>query len=842
MRFVYPGVALVALSIVVLEVAFTRVFAILMWHHLSYLVISLAMLGLGAAGSVIAVRRHDPDRSRLLATLSRSAFLFSATAVVALLIVRRMPLDTLLLWREPGQLVWLGLVCAVMVVPFFFAGLVIGLALSRMGEAIGRLYFFDLVGSAVGAWLSVALLASVGSGATIVLAASAAGVGSALFAIAGPRPALLRAAPGAAIALLLAVGVAWGVPGLGEGPWRLPIPFAPGKEMALAAARSEITRLYSATAEVEVSAPSPIPAIAGGDFGLLDRTQPRGRLVAQDGTAPTALYEGASDLARFPFLDDAQTAASYVALRARNGADPEVLVIGVGGGLDVMIALAHGARRVVAAEINSAMVELVTERAPEYIGGLFTSGAHPLADRIELVNREGRAFARSQPPQSFDMIQLAGVDSFTALSTGAYTLAESYLYTVEAVKDFYGLLRDDGYLTFSRFMMPPPKRPRETLRLANIAVKALAELGVEAPERHVLVLQGAKWAATIVKRGAFEPREVDAVRHFAAREGFSGIVFDPRPEAAPPEPLPRPKRSRPPVPQSTVDAFDTLLRGAPAEQAAFVAGYEYDVTPATDDRPFFFNYYRYDALFRRLIERDTEGPQHRYVPDLPIGHLVLTASLVQVGLLAALLIGIPFAWIARRTGARPRGGGAVLAYFAALGLGFMFIEIALMQKLVLFLGHPTYAVTVVLATLLSAAGLGALFSERLVASSRRTLARVGGAGAVALVLAIVIVGQALPRLLDLPFAARVLVTVATIGPLGFVLGMPFPIGMRIVAARQPALAPWAWSINAYLSVVASTLCIVLAMATGFAAVLWLAGTIYTVGLVAMGMWIGRGGA
>jgi hypothetical protein len=203
-----------------------------------------------------------------------------------------------------------------------------------------------------------------------------------------------------------------------------------------------------------------------------------------------------------------------------------VLVIGVGGGIDVMIALAHDAVSVTAVEINRAMIDMVADHFDVYLGGLFHRGAHPLAHRIDLVHGEGRAFVR-QSPERYDVIQLSGVDSFTALNTGAYTLSESYLYTTEAIRDFYEHLADEGYINFSRFIMKPPKKPRDTLRLAHVAYVALQEMGIDDPASHIAVFQGFDWASTLIKRGRFTRAELDALEAFARLEGFLGLVFDP---------------------------------------------------------------------------------------------------------------------------------------------------------------------------------------------------------------------------------------------------------------------------------------------------------------------------
>jgi hypothetical protein len=903
------GIFLLAGSVLLLEIALTRVFAIMLWHHLAYMVIAIAMLGFGAAASLLTWRGTRPQPGIPAQALTILAIGFGVTVLLSLFLAARIPVDTLAIWKELPNLLNLGLLYAVVFVPFLLAGGAIGLALSRLAAYVNRLYFFDLLGSAVGGAGSLWLLGHFGASATVGVAASLGLLSGACFAAAGDR-ALRRFAvlPGA-LALAVAAASTGALERVGMPQLAIEIPYAAGKEFARLVGPGQSIRLYSPTAEVEVGPSIRQTAMIGGDFGSADDRKVTARLVGQDGTAPTMLFENASDLGAFPFLDDSQTGAVYVARAAAGGKAPDVLVIGVGGGVDVMIALAHGAGSVTAVEVNSGMIEMVTRRFDDYLGGLFRPGAHPLSDRIRLVHGEGRSFVRSGS-ERWDVIQLSGVDSFTALNTGAYTLSESYLYTAEAVTDLYARLNEGGVLSFSRFIMKHPRKPRETLRLAHIAATALRQLRVEDPAAQIVVFQGLGWASTLVKRGAFTERELAALRIFARREGFWGLVFDPLHSLGSPfEPSPRyDARAREGTERSLASAsipgldgaavqtedvhrayrllrqgrrdeseaaleaavagaspdlrsaanrqaaklvtmqadrsaeadvgfhqtradFSTLLRGSERERAAFLAGYEYDLSPASDDAPFFFNYYRYRGLLR-AENPDRKHWKSAYNPDYPIGHGVLLASLVQITLLAALLILVPLRRLSRQ-GVSTTGRWRVFVYFAALGSGFMFVEISLMQKLVLFLGHPTYAVSVVLTALLAAAGVGSLLSGRIGRPGPGALRALLVALPMLVLALAAAVDLLLPLLLGLSFAVRVAVVVLLMFPLGVGLGLPFPLGIRLLETRAPNLVPWAWGINAFLSVFSSIFCIVLAMAIGFAKVLVLGALIYALGFSAL---------
>jgi len=898
MPFVYVGIALLAGSILMLEIALTRVFAVMMWHHMTHMVISITLLGFGAAGSLLTMQSAEPDtRERTIERLSFWSVAYGLSVIACLALATRIPIDTLELLSDGTNFVALGAIYALVAVPFLCGGVAIGLALSRLAAHVDRLYFFDLAGSALGGLVCVAILGAAGSTTTVLTAALLGTLSGTCFALGSPRRAAATLpAVALAAAALLAIGT-------GFVEWR--VPFAPGKEFGRAAPGAEVERIPSSTAEVDVSASGLLPRIMGGNFGRLGRGVSRGRFVGQDGTAPTMLYEGGAHIEEFDFLDDNQANTAYEAFEARGGRAPEVLVIGVGGGIDVMVALAYGAPNVTAVEVNAGMIEMVTERFDDYLGGLFHGGG-AAGDRVRLVHGEGRSFVRGED-RRFDVIQLSGVDSFTALSTGAYTLSESYLYTKEAIRDFYEHLEDGGYVNYSRVILTYPRRPRESLRLANIARAALEELGVPDPTRQIAVFRGHDWASTIVKKGAFSREEVEAWDRFAAAQGFWGITFDPldRPHATRHPGVPYEEQAlraferavgrerlfgageeRPPerlvealaaayrlglegddaavtealreltAPigdpsialavrrlvhtrieeglaaeeafQQTRDDFDSLLRGSWAERKEFRRGYQYDVSPTDDDSPFFFNYYRYGWI----LQPGGERPVDLYWSDYPVGHAVLIASLVQISGLAALLILLPLRTL-RRRGVETPNRLRVFGYFAGLGAGFMFVEIVLMQRMVLYLGHPTYAITVVLAALLAAAGTGSLLAGRIGRLDGRTLGALGAAVAIAIT-AHALLGQALfEATIGWSFAARVAVVVATLVPLGLLLGMPFPLGIRILDDESPSLLPWAWAINGFLSVFSSIFCIVLAMGVGFTRVLLAAAVIYAAGFLGM---------
>lgn len=946
------GLAVLAGSILILAVALTRVLAIMTWQPFSSMVVSVALLGFGAAGSLLTVRGAragsspapvaqgaksggtdaQPGSGGTTAgrawssdhggrTLTLCSLGFALSVVLALALVTRMEVDSFGMSDAVANGSVFGLqalaLSLVLSVPFLLGGLAVGLALTRHAPDVARTYAYSLLGPALGAGVTVALLARFGGTSTVLFAAMGGLIAAACFArSAGPqlrRGALLAAVIGVAL---------WS---MSVGPW-WPIAYAPGKEMTALPADMGGRRLPSATAEVEVSEPFEVLPGMGGDISYRGRHAVPARLAVQDGTAPTLLFEGAADVEAFPFLHRAQAGSAYVALAARGQRAERVAVLGVGGGVDVMLALAHDAGSVTAVDRNDAVIRMVSRDYDAYLGGLFHPGGHALSERVSLVHADGRAWLRAND-QRFDVIQLSGVDSLTALSSGAYALAESYVYTVEAVADLYEHLAPDGMVNFSRLMLSHPRKPRDSLRLAHTALVALEQLGLPDPAAHLVVFRGRHWASTMIKQSPFTAVEINGLRDFAELEGFAGLVFDPLHEpgaafdsgsagqvarlqretmnralielmsrsataaqhelvidellpllaariagnrqaaerlelaflsAAPGSenalPLTREERfaigrwarssfnsamselsEEAAALAHTRADFETLLRGDAAERAAFVGGYPYDMSPSTDDRPYFFDSYRWLAL-----AGDRSGSAHtgeaEYQPDFPVGQRVLLASLGQIVLLAFLALVLPL-WSLSRRGVASRGAGRLFGYFAALGLGFLLIEMAMMQKLVVFLGHPSYGLSVVLATLLGGAALGSLSSAKLDPARPASYRWLCGAIVVLLLACTLATRFLLPELLGLSLPARVAVTVLILAPLSFVLGMPFPVGLRLVQQRCPALTPWCWAIHGMLAVFASLFAVALSMMLGFTAVFVIAAAVYVLGFAVMGPWV-----
>ena len=779
------AVALTSAAALAYEILLIRLFSIVEWHHLAFLIISLALLGYGASGTLLALAR-EPLLRHFSAAAATAAAAFGATSLGAFIVAQRIELNSLeIFWstRQFGRLFVLYLLFAI---PFFCAATAIGLALTKFGSDSPRLYRADLLGGGASAAAATALLFFVHPVTALQLVAVLGFLAAALFAA---RPA----AVGIALAGIGAV--------IAARPLALPLRMSQFKELshAMRIPGAKIVDERSSPHGVLTSVASPeVPFRHAPGLSLAFAGEIAEQIgVFTDGGGMTPIVRYSGDPASVEYLDFLPTAIAYHAGTPKR----RVAVIGAGGGSEVLSALVHGAEEVTAVELNPQMVDLVSTRFAREAGGLY---ANP---RVRVVTAEARRFIRESTAK-YDAIQLALVGSHGASAAGVQAVSESYLYTVESMAELIAHLRPGGYLVLTRWMQAPP---REVVKLLATVIAAQERLGANPANRLVLV-RGWNTATLVVKHGDFAAAELAAIRTFCDDRSLD-VDYAPglrREETNQFNVLDEPY---------LFDAATALLAGGRTREDFFTR-YKFNVRPATDERPYFFHSFRWSALPELLQLRGRGG-----MPLLEWGYLVLVAGLAQALVASIALILLPLLF-ARRGASREREPTwRLVVYFGAIGLGFLFIEIAFMQRLTLFLGQPLYAIAVVLSSFLVFGGLGSGASARLDEHRGRFVPL----AVAAIALVALAVARILPNLaLGLPDIAKLALSIALVAPLAFAMGMPFPLGLRRLALADPAAIPWAWGINGTASVLSSMLATLVAVHFGFSALVALAAALYAV--------------
>ena len=758
----YVAMGLVSCAVLLYQVAITRVLSVVLWYHFVFLAVSLAMLGLGLPGVWFSLRRPGPAA---LPRVLLAAGITTPLSVIALLRSTEITsavseLPSLSLFLHSGML--LVLVCVL--VPLLALGSAVCLLLMSMpGKRVGRMYAADLLGAALAAALVVPLMHWLPT-PTIV-------AGAGLLPLAAAALMVERARW---LSLLLAVATVGAL--------------VDGRLLTARATKSyvepdDILHVeWTPTARLVV-----FPNVfyvedpeAGFGWGMGSKYEPQPieqLWLEQDSSAGTPITRLEGRPEDLPHLLYDVTSLAYQ-LR-----DPgRVCVIGAGGGRDVLTALAAGAEHVDAVELNGSIVDIVSEHFQEFSGNLYEH------ERVNAVVSEGRSFL-TLSDGGYDLIQVSLIDSWAATAAGAFALSENYLYTTEALELYLDRLSDDGILTISRWIEGP--RQLESGRLAAMVQQVLKSRGAEEPARHLYVARAWDAATFVINPRPFTAAEIERLDAVSRQRGFQR--YWPLGGEAP---------------------QTSLLASVLTGNAASYQDKGFDLAPATDDKPFFFQTV---SLLASMDQQDLAKLSNNEHSVSMLKVLLMVISALTLALFLA-----PFALRRRLPGARSGDLWTGSGYFLAMGLGFMLVEMPWLQRFVLYLGHPSYATTVVLAVLLLGAGIGSLLAAR-IQSVRIT------SWGLLLPLSVVVINTMLQPVysatLGWPFAARVLMSIALLLPSGILMGFALPTGLAVFSEQSK---PWFWAVNGVASVLASVFSLALAMMIGLSSTVWAGAVLYAV--------------
>jgi hypothetical protein len=751
-RVLLAGIALSSFSSLLLELSLTRLFSVVLFYHFAFLAISIALLGLGAGGVFAYLNRAwlAPQETRRL--LFRLGVGNAIVVPAVLWIVLHVPVSLELTGANFLRLTAIYLASAV---PFFLTGLQFSLLFARASEHVARLYGADLSGGALACLGVVPLLNWLGAPNTILFAAAGAAIAGAIWAT---NRTMRKFAGGLTAALLLLITI-------NHSGRAIDVIYAKGRFRHRSFV--EFAR-WNAISRVEV-----------------DR-QGAAKAIVIDADAQTYImradpkdWHGTS---WNKILMSAPPALANV-LRPRG----EFAIIGPGGGVDVLRAVASGSPSVTGIEINPIIANTIMR-------GRYADYAYHLYERpeVHIHVTDGRSFVRNAG-QRFDVIQMTLVDTWAATAAGAFALSENNLYTVEALEEYFEHLKPDGMIAITRWEF---QQPREALRVVSVAMEALHRRGVSHPAGNFVVVsegdldQDGIPVLVLAKNSAFTFEEQEAVKaHLGLYPALVALYLPSQPQQ---------------------NEFSALIGGNDAHE--FARRYAYNVSPVSDNAPFFFFTFKPSQFLHH------EGLEQGIDWKVNLGVVVLgLVLLISVMAVLAFMI-IPLAARGRIRERRPLR----LVYFVSVGLGYILIEIAFIQRFVLFLGHPTYALTVVVFLLLLSSGVGSLVSRKWLVNTTR--ARLPLAIIVAAILVWVFVLPALlNRFVGTPFAGKLLVSGLLLVPLGLVMGMPFPTGLRALIHSSPgfsgkepgdSIIEWAWAMNAAASVLGSVLAMVIAIQFG----------------------------
>ena len=795
---VYAGLFLVTLATVMYEIVLTRIFSVTMWYHFAFVAISVAMFGMTVGALIVYLRPERFPAERLSRQLGTSAVLFGLTVVASFLTHLAVPFTVdatvVALWS-------IVLTYVAIAVPFVFSGICVCLVLTRFPRQLGRLYATDLVGAAAGCLLVILVIDHTDGPTTVVAIGALAALAAACFLGAADGQRLRAATLG--VVTVLALFVAANSVLMARQAPLVRLRWVKGE-----AERRPLYEKWNSFSRLTVLG-DPGRSIPPQGWGL-SPTLPRDRGVPQlllliDASAGSWLtgFDGRVESIEHLRYD-------IINLPHYLRRDARVLVIGTGGGRDILSAILFRQKSVVGVEINGDIIDVVNRQFGRFTGFL---------DRypgVRFVNDEARSYMARQD-ERFDIVQISLIDTWAATGAGAFVLSEHSLYTTEAWRLFLDRLTPRGVLAVSRFYVDA--RPDEAYRLVSLATSALSARGTRNPREHIMMVRhvgqrsGPMWlagvATILVSPTPFSGEDVDLVEQVSRQLQFP-VVLSPR--------------------AAVDETFAAIASGR--DVSALYAAFPVNIAAPTDDSPFFFHTLR----LRDLLRGAWRGADAAGYPINTNAVWVLGMLFVTVLILTTLCVVVPLWLTADR--AALAGAGPLFVFFASIGLGFMLVEVSQMQRLIIFLGHPTYGLSVVLFAMLLSSGLGSLLSGALGGIGTRAVAPLA-----ALVGVLAVFGVATPLAIRAFAGAttpvRIAVAVAILFPIGLLMGTAFPLGMRLASAGAPALTPWLWGVNGATSVCASVLAVVIALNAGISASFWTGVACYVAATLAFGMALGR---
>jgi predicted membrane-bound spermidine synthase len=791
------------------EILLMRLLSIGYWHHFAYMVISMALFGFGASGAFLFLvfRRIKARLDEWLVILAGTA---GVSFPLSFHISQQIGLDPLQLVWQPGQWLRMLLTYVALAVPFLLAGGIVGIILTGAGKRMHRMYGVDLIGAAFGAlcivpalylgppWVllpalgGTVILGAIGCcrrwqhpslGAAILL--MAAGAVAVVYIIAPPVPAIhhTKALP-------------------------VTLSFPDARIEARRAGPLGVIHVVGSALIRHVPGLSLNFGLGTGDDSA-DLPKQKALFVDAEGLSPITRFSG--DLAELDHLDYTTMALPY---HVRPPAS--VLVVGAGGGSDVLLALRHRPVHITALEANKQVAELLQGPFASFSGKLYRR-----AD-VRLEVREARQFLHATN-KAFDLIQLSLLDSYAAAAGGVHSAAESYLYTTDALWLYLSRLTDSGIVAITRWLKLPP---RDSFRTFATALTALRDARLsEHPERHLLFIRSWKTATILIAKSPFTEKEIRLATAFCDRRSFDLAYYAGMSEGR--------------ANRYDLQEIPYYFRGATAlcgrDADSFLKDYVFDVSPTTDNRPYFSHFFRWDKAWTLCKHLRRE-----WLPSIELGYVFILATLLQAALAAGLVIISPLLLqrhlnrTARET-EEPPGRSTFLGtliYFGCIGVGFMLLEVVLLARYTLLLSQPVYSAAVVLSAVLVFAGLGSLLVQRHRAMQPAFLWIALGAICLWVGLHAVFGGPLFEHAFEWALWQRVLLAGILLGALSFFLGWPFPAGLHVVAARFPILVPWAWGINGCASVVGAILAKGLAVSLGFRLVMICACVLYAIAVAA----------
>jgi len=775
------GLALVSAGALCFEINLTRLFSVSQFYHFAFMVVCIALLGYGASGTFLSLRKHknSGDEGENFTLLADFA---GACMIGSFILINNLPFDSYSIFVDSSQLSILIIHYLALASPFFFIGMIVSLMLQEYGNVSGTVYAWNLVGSATGCLIAVIVPGLIDGEGVVALSGIMASCGGLLFFIGIKQNSKCKGKRNVIGLFMIIITLIVSLLPLsirittGDMPEFFTLNISPYKSLSYALQNPQaevISSQWNSISRIDLVRSPSLHSLPGLSYRYLDPLPViQGLFSDGDNLNPLLPSDSFTN-----FAEHLQFAIAY-SLKE----NPRTLILEPKGGMSIMSALALGAKQITAVEANP----LVIKPAKDIYA----------LPGVSTVTASGRSFLRSNKTQ-FDIIQLPLTDSYHPVSSGAYALGEDYRYTLESFSDMIDNLKPDGILVITRWLQ---EEPSEWLRTFAIAVTASENKRIDA-SMNIIALRGYNTGTILVKKNVFTPEENEKVRFFAQEKAFD-IVYMP---GLNPEEVNQFNILPEPIYYQTFNSFLTST-----SRDKFYENYPYDVRPPTDDHPFFGHYFKWSQMDQILESLGTT-----WQPFGGAGYLAIILIFLIALILSTGLILLPI--LLKRNNKVKFSDKRIPIYFGLIGLGFMLVEIPLIQQFTLYLDQPAYAMAVVLFSILLFSSLGSRFGSSKMSLSTALLLLLGLLGVY-----IVFLPGILHKTLGLPLLIRVAMSLLIISPLGFLMGVPFPGGLRWLRGKTGTMSissewliPYVWAINSACSVISSILASLISLSFGF---------------------------
>ena len=770
-RILFSGIFLASLSSLVLEIAITRIFSAAIWYHFAFVAVSVALVGLGSSGLLVHYRLK-----KIKENWAGDLTIASSIGVVIIL-----PLILYVMHSLASQVVYLPLYMLLFAIPFFFVGIIISAAFSAFAHVAGRLYAADLIGASLGAILVVFLLQTMGGEGTTLVVGLLAAICATIFSIISKNKKKIFLS----IAFIV---FASSLIYINDSTQIFSIPTDPTAQKDMPIFLRENPGSY--IAKTEWNSFSRIDVVEGisgdciSDFVATDQnpSQCAGEgLVAKifiDGGAGTNIISWDGDVNS---RNELSSWMQYLPFTAKE--NPKVLIIGSGGGRDVVASLVSGSQDVTTVEINPIIFDTVKSYGDK-AGNLYT---HPF---VSSFVDEGRSFV-SRSDEKFDIIYIPFVDTWASVSSGGLGVSENFLYTIEGFQEYYDHLEEDGKIITVRWLIDSPRFVTTYAELLQQNGFAITDL-----EKHLIIVSSdsveidPSVTMTIFSKSPFTNDEIQYMYDSITKNGYKPIL----------------------VPSLvTLEPYPAYLNGEISNDE-FYSLFSTKVNHVTDDSPFFLSF------------------------EKPIPTIVISLVYVSLVIVVVFIFG-PLIWLRKQhTEKTDLKTWSVVLYFSSLGTGFILIELALLQKFILLLGNPTTTFAILLFTILIASGIGSQISIRLIKHNTKNLLFIITGVLVVGVAYVVLLPEIIYSVIAEEFEIKVMISVGILFPIGLLMGIPLPTVMRLLKSQNPTHVPWMWAINGSFSVLGATLSVAIGILYGSSYAMILGISIYFIALCVVFMW------